>query len=557
MKRVTVAVLAVWFLVCLAGVRPAAAVINSYRLILSGATYAVAAAPGAIYAGVVNGVKKSVNGGATWTQLSGLTAKTSGLAVDPKNPSIVYAATAAGLFRSINFGEDWTLINAAVRNVVIVSPTNSNVLFADNLKSADGGLTWRPMTFLSTSNTQLPLPNSPRFDIACSSDLANPGLMLASINETSFRSADGGETWQYFFRDVDSVAIDPVDARFYYLGGRCGREIQRFYPGGSAWVGPDHVHGLAVDPANHARVFAVTDDGTAAFGTNFGATWRPDTLPRIPFTSNGNTYYYTFVPFEGRTIFDAATGMVLVAGNYGLAAKNSWCPDADNDGYSPAGGVCGPWDCNDANALINPGVRENCLDNIDSNCDGNVVDMLDAYCIANCSDIDGDGFLPACGGGIAPNIDCMPKDASVYPGAPELCDWKDNDCDRIYDEDQPDLDGDGYSSCHESDCNDTDATIFPGATETPRDGVDQDCNGYDLTIKITKASYSPEQHGALHVRATSAFGPDAWLDTYYYGSLHWELKKGYWEFVMTDIGDNPGSVMVCGFEGCAEAPVVK
>ena len=39
--------------------------------------------------------------------------------------------------------------------------------------------------------------------------------------------------------------------------------------------------------------------------------------------------------------------------------------------------------------------------------------------------------------------------------------------------------------------------------------------------------------------------------------MHWEPKKGYWEFVMTNIGDNPGSVSVCGYEGCVDTPVIK
>lgn len=42
-----------------------------------------------------------------------------------------------------------------------------------------------------------------------------------------------------------------------------------------------------------------------------------------------------------------------------------------------------------------------------------------------------------------------------------------------------DEDGDGYPEG--SDCDDTNAAVHPGATETPDDGVDSDCDGGDNT----------------------------------------------------------------------------
>ncbi len=105
-------------------------------------------------------------------------------------------------------------------------------------------------------------------------------------------------------------------------------------------------------------------------------------------------------------------------------------------------------------------------------------------------DADGDGYID----------ECDDNNAAIYPGAAEVCDGLDNDCNGLVDDNAfdaatwyADTDGDGFGDPNESlvscdmpmgfvavdtDCDDTDARFNPGAIESDcEDPLDYNCDG--------------------------------------------------------------------------------
>ena len=195
-----------------------------------------------------------------------------------------------------------------------------------------------------------------------------------------------------------------------------------------------------------------------------------------------------------------------------------WYADLDDDGFgdpttavaactAPTGFVADATDCDDTTGDVSPDAEELCND-IDDDCDGDIdIGATDATATWYL-DLDGDGFgtddteVLACTqpgqDWVTAGGDCDDDLDHRYPGADELCNDLDDDCDDAVDEepvvDPPtwyfdnDLDGfgtdtitlvqcagpEGYANIA-GDCDDDLDTRYPGADEYCN-GIDDDCD---------------------------------------------------------------------------------
>ena len=128
----------------------------------------------------------------------------------------------------------------------------------------------------------------------------------------------------------------------------------------------------------------------------------------------------------------------------------AWFRDSDSDGFGdprqpsyaagqPLGYVANDLDCDDSNSEINPSAKE-VHDDYDNDCDGENNEGLTEWFVDNDNDGYGEDSTPSWSeapimGFVSNNDDCDDSSSRINPGAPELPDGLDNNCDGMVDED--------------------------------------------------------------------------------------------------------------------------
>lgn len=209
--------------------------------------------PSTLYAGT-DGVWKSTDAGATWTHLvNGIPASINivgahdPMAIDPAAPSTIYVVGGAGegVFRSTDAGASWTRVAGGATDVeaVAVDPSSTVYFGTDDgvRKSTDGGVTVSPAGLAGEGVGVLTIAAT------------NPPTLLAGFFTTGVqRSTDGGANWA---------------------------------PANTGLPFPARLIDLAADPTTPSIVWAALFTGGIYRSTDAGLTWSPTAFPSTDFIS--------------------------------------------------------------------------------------------------------------------------------------------------------------------------------------------------------------------------------------------------------------------------------
>lgn len=257
------------------------------------------------------GIMKSQNGGQTWAT-TGLSWTPSQqrriyrLLINPQNPNTLIAATSVGMYRSLNAGATWTQVLAGTFVDAEYKPGDTTTVFAVTntgfARSLNGGASYSFITIASTlSSNRLSLAVTPAnnnyvYILVSNNNNAFGGLYRSVNAGTTFSlmsstpnifdwstngSGTGGQGWYDIAMDAS-----PTNANEIIAGGV---NTWKSTNGGSTWALNTHWTGSGGRPYVHADLhYVLYVNGTTVFLGTDGGVARTTNSGTSYTTINGN-----------------------------------------------------------------------------------------------------------------------------------------------------------------------------------------------------------------------------------------------------------------------------
>jgi photosystem II stability/assembly factor-like uncharacterized protein len=198
--------------------------------------------PKAIWIPDVNLHKRSIDGGAKWTEFRVTGGDVMTFAIHPKDSKIIWAGGTngrSGLWKSIDGGASWKQLGQGltesnrVRRLVI-DPAKPDTLYMaawrGGYKSIDGGETWTPFGGTFPQGEEI---------ASLTMHPSSPETLFAGTKKGLFRTTDGAQSWtrisglpRYVIR---SLAIHPSTPDVMWAGA-AGAGIYKTVDGGKSWT---------------------------------------------------------------------------------------------------------------------------------------------------------------------------------------------------------------------------------------------------------------------------------------------------------------------------------
>jgi photosystem II stability/assembly factor-like uncharacterized protein len=320
-----------------------------------------------------DGVYKSLDGGATWTNMGLEESEHIGMiAVDPRDSDVVWVAAQGplwrdggdrGLYKTTDGGETWEKVLEISPmtgvNEVLLDPRDPDVVYASAYqrrrrvwtlinggpesglhKSTDGGETWREI------NNGLPSVDMGRIGLAMAP--SNPDLLYAIVEAQRdeggfYRSTNRGERWERMSDHVagspqyyNEIVVDPLDAnRVYSLetwmrvttdGGKTFSKI------GSAFRHVDD-HAMWINPENPAHMIVGCDGGIYETFDRAATYTYKSNLPLAQFyrlgIDNSEPFYFVY----GGTQDNATLGGPIRTRSPSGITNEDWFVTVFGDGF--------------------------------------------------------------------------------------------------------------------------------------------------------------------------------------------------------------------------------